>query len=537
MPFFPKQEECGDSILKAYRDDPTLAYVLLLAQMQMGKSGTYWYVIFHMLLDKHFQIENVIVMSGNREVDLYEQVKRDHIEYTNLFIEGNTTLNDIEKTDMRKKALSHIQVVWGAGLAKANAVVKPNTLIVWDESHFAQSENNTPDKFFKRNRLDSLVNGKDAHLDERNIRLLTVSATPFSELVSSQNNHRKVIRLEPGENYCGMETYRGKKAYKPSFPIKEDTMNDMRSLLKQYSELNSYMLIRVSDNKESVQIIRKLCEELSIDFKRYNSKRKDIDLSDLQKAPKKATVILISGMLRMGKVVPKEHVCMVFEAATKNNKRQTDTGLQGLLGRMCGYTNKPTGFDVKLYIEEALIYQIDQYLEQYHSDNGPIVANAMNVRTSKPHKKSIRAYHLVKIPYLSQFLTNKNNPRKMNVKEWVETNFNSIETETPEVKDCLKDLVHSSTKFTGKNADLTVNHGIRNMIDKSNEQCDRIGYSYKTMDDNTLTVVSYPSTETMWLVFHNENEKAIHIDDEENLKESDNELGVVYVLDKCVFKA
>ena len=541
MQVYQTQKECGDSILKSFQDDSTLAHVLLLAQMQMGKSGTYWYVIFHMLFSDIYNIENVIIMSGNREIDLYQQVKKDRITYTDWFIEQKTSLTKKDKKNMRKKALSQIQIIWGPGLAKADAIVKPNTLIVWDESHYAQSENNTPDKFFKRNNLENLVNGTESCLDERNIRLLTVSATPFSELITSRDSHHKLIRLEPGETYCGIETYCKKKAFKSSFEVKEETKDDMRSILKQYSDTNNYMIVRVSDNKQSVHIIRELCEELFIDLKLYNSQKKDIMMSDLQEKPEKATVILISGMLRMGKVVPKDHISMVFEAATKNKKRQSDTGLQGLIGRMCGYTNKPNGFDVKLYVEETIIDQIHEYLDQYHSDTGPILCNAMNVRMFKPHKKSMIAYHLVKIPYLPQFLTRKNNPRKKSVKNWIsnETNLANIETETPEVKDHLKKLLDISMKFTGKNADLTVNNGIRNMIDKSNDQCDRVGYSYKTIEENTVTVVSYPTTDTMWLVFPNKQQDMIQIEEEDSDEESDNshENGSIYVLDKCVFKA
>lgn len=541
-----KQRECGDSILKAFQDDSSLAHVLLLAQMQMGKSGTYWYVIFKMLFNDVFNIENVIIMSGNREVDLYEQVKRDHMEYTKWYIEQEnmspSSLTDEIKKDMYKKSLSRIQIIWGHGLSKDTAVVKPNTLIVWDESHYAQSEDNAPDKFFKRNSLDTLVNGTASTLNERNVRLLTVSATPFSELICFQKGHHKLVRLEPGEAYCGLETYCKKKAFKKSFHVNEESKIDMRSILKQYSEVNKYMLVRVSDNRSSVKIIRDLCKELSIDLKLYNSKKKDIQLKDLNEKPDKATVILISGMLRMGKVVPKEHVSMVFEAATKNKKRQTDTGLQGLIGRMCGYTNKPNGFDVKLYVEEGIIEQVHEYLEQYYSEVGPILSNAMNVRRNKPQKKSINAYHLIKIPYMMQFLTNKKNPRKKEVKEWLSdpTNLNSIETETQEVKEYLKEHIHNSTKFIGKNADLTGNNGIRNMIDKSNDQCDRIGYAYKTLEPNTINIVSYPSTETMWLVF-TDNKTTASVQTEDNEKESENDNMInqfenVYVLDKCIFK-
>jgi hypothetical protein len=144
----------------------------------------------------------------------------------------------------------------------------------------------------------------------------------------------------------------------------------------------------------------------------------------------------------------------------------------------------------------------------------------------------------VKIPYMTQLLTNKKNPRKKDVKEWVSdpTNFDSIETETPEVKEYLKELIDNSTKFTGKNADLTGNNGIRNMIDKSNDQCDRVGYAYKTLEQNTVTVVSYPSTETLWLIFLDKEQEIVQTEEEDDVENGTPDYGNIYVLDKCVFK-
>jgi hypothetical protein len=73
----------------------------------------------------------------------------------------------------------------------------------------------------------------------------------------------------------------------------------------------------------------------------YDSKSKKTggvqDCSIFKQKPTKRTLILINGFLRMGKVLPKEHVFAVIDTSDKSN---TDTLLQGLLGRICGYYSK-----------------------------------------------------------------------------------------------------------------------------------------------------------------------------------------------------
>jgi len=113
-----------------------------------------------------------------------------------------------------------------------------------------------------------------------------------------------------------------------------------------------------------------------------NSTERTITTSDLNKKPKKPTVIILCGMLRMGKVVPKEHIAMVFEEQTKHKTRLVDTGLQGLLGRMCGYPTNKRGFNIDVYLESKIIEHTEAYSEAYDSVSGPLIKPAMNLKSS-----------------------------------------------------------------------------------------------------------------------------------------------------------
>jgi hypothetical protein len=532
------QQTCGDSIIKAFVEEEK-HHVLLLAQMQMGKSGTYWYTILNVMFNKMNGIDNVILMSGNRETELHQQVLIDKKDYVKWFFSQQHIVDmssASELKEMKNKFLKNIQIVWGGQLYKKNkntCEVSDNTLIVWDEAHYAQSENNAPDKFFKHNNLQSLVNGS-APLKKRNILLLTVSATPFSELVVNACEERtlhKVVKLIPDTNYCGLEHYMSNGLINNSFIINEDNMKEFKHILLKHnvSYDPKYVIIRVTDNKKKQNMIRKVCDDLNFSYKYYNSTRKDIDLNDMVTKPTVSTVIIISGMLRMGKVIHKDHISMVFEASTKNCKRKVDTGLQGLLGRVCGYSKSPGGFKIAVYVEESINDKIQEYLVNYDSKNGPYCSNAMNTRPSVPQTKTLSKYNVYELPIEKGFLTEKKNICKPKVIDWLKNNYTTLDM-SDAVSTQFEELINSDKKnFESKNLNMKVNHGLFKLLDNDNH------YSYRNIPDDIYYVLN---TDTqMWLVFKSV-EEVEEVEEVEDNGSVDDEVitGNIYVLQKCVFK-
>ena len=380
---FANQKTCGDEILKTmfgYEDSTEEStslnpVVLLLAQMQMGKSGTYWYVIFEALRNR--KVDQVLIISGNREKDLRTQVQQDKKAYTNQY---------------GKEFNKQITILWGSDLyskRRSITVVPNNTLIVWDEAHFAQSKSNGPYKFFKHNGLEGMLNGtmnlKD--ITDRNIYLLNVSATPFSELYANALQpcpYHEVVRLVPDSSYFGVDFYINDRRLCQSFEVDEYHVSELETLLTRYNTKDNprYMLIRVTNTTKATRLVENICKRLDIVSHRMNSKVRTISIDDLSQKPRKPTVVVLSGMLRMGKVVPKEHLAMVFEAKTPKNTRHIDTGLQGLLGRVCGHTQNPSGFDIDVYIEPNLYNYVVYYVQNYEEEHGPLIKPAMNLKTS-----------------------------------------------------------------------------------------------------------------------------------------------------------
>ena len=88
------------------------------------------------------------------------------------------------------------------------------------------------------------------------------------------------------------------------------------------------MFVYVCNTKDATRLVESVCEKLDIVCHQMNSKISTISIDDLEEKPSKPTVVVLSGMLRMGKVVPKDHIAMVFEAKPAKSNRHTDTGLR-----------------------------------------------------------------------------------------------------------------------------------------------------------------------------------------------------------------
>lgn len=528
------QKVCARNIISAFEKE-SYNHVLLLAQMQMGKSGTYWFVIFNMLFGNS-EIKHILIISGNRETELYKQVDKDKNEYIEWYLNQKYILKSCSKTQietMRKIIKKRIRIIWGSCLGKSNYSIQSNTLIVWDESHFAQSINNKPFDFFKKNEILYIADGSDCE-NKRNILLLTVSATPFSELVLNIDKTTcKTVKLEPGENYYGINHYRTNNVIKPAFIICEDTKENLKNILRKYKNDNKYAIIRVN-NKYSMKIVKSICYELDIIYKVYNSKIKEILIEQLSIVPDKLTVVVISGMLRMGKVVPKGNICMVFESSTKNNSRKADTGLQGLLGRMCGYTPIIGGFNVTIYIEESLIFQVDEYIKNYNTKDGPITTKAMNVYLSVPIKRQPYLYNILQLPIedCDEYITEKGSIKTTAVIEWLDKNIDEIKLNDSDIMCQLKNLVNSGDIiYHSKNTDKLSNNVFRNLVENISSSNKDI--MYRLLEKTEIYLIKYSSIKKsqIWLIFK-DNEELDLIEQED----IGSYTGDIYISNKCIFK-
>lgn len=333
--FYETQTVTATKILDAFAANKR--QVLLSAQMQSGKSGVFLFVACRMLTDRI--VGRVVIICGSNETELHKQMNSNWNRAVRKFV----VMIGLRGDDAEDKitALSgRVQIIKSTGadgLARAE-LIKENTLLIWDESHFAQKTDNLPYKFIQDSELSvSGTAASDAKWQSKNCYFLSVSATPFAEFCDTHNKEfvkmvtRTVVYHEPdAEHYRGVKFYKENGVIRSSFSLKTEGLR-FRTILRRFAESSKYALVRSRNLTE----LKALCEAEGVRFQEYTSTRADLSgIDELDRAPISFTVIGLKGMCRMGKEVPKRNIAFVFEEAKAS---KSDCILQSFLGRMCGH--------------------------------------------------------------------------------------------------------------------------------------------------------------------------------------------------------
>ena len=360
--FSKQQLEAANEIVTFFAQVP-VHWVVLRAQMQSGKTNTFLFVAAEMLRTR--KVKKVIIICGNGEKELklqLEAAKRDFKDKYDEHLEVELGKSRRERNEIRDliNLDNNIQIRCGADLDKKNdRLIGPmkDTLLIWEESHYAAGQTNRPNQFLER--MGILADGNPMNLEGKEINnyVLSVSATPFAEVsdVHHQSQHKQIVDLQPGDGYRGVSYYLEKIISFTFWWI------ILPVILRKYTAEGGsakYALIRVNGDDDLIKA-RKIAEENGWAHKTYDAenvalgkKKRDptlmLSLSELANAPLQNTIIFIRGMCRMGKVVPKQHLRFVMETA---RKPKTDTALQGLLGRVCGYNE----FEIDVYLNSSIV--------------------------------------------------------------------------------------------------------------------------------------------------------------------------------------
>jgi len=363
--------------------EASIFWVHLFAEMQSGKTDTYLLIACEMYRLK--LIENAVIICGSTDLLL----KKELTEKKNYFI--NTTFNHYLEDQLKmsrddrdvliEKLNKNVRIIWGTNLK--NVVLNPEkTLVIIEESHFAQSKNMMVDKFLKTAGI--CANGDYETLQKKETYVISVSATGFSEISDMKHNqadafNKGLVRLEPGKGYFGVSQMykRGQiKSFKDPLKALEQACS------KNYGK-KGYGLFRMKNKDiKKAELIAKVH---GYKVKYFDSEKRDdgtfvTSLDELANAPDEPTVIFLKDKCRMGKEVPKQHIVFCIETAVST---KTDTLLQGLLGRMCGYFVH----DIDIYIHESILKskEIETYIS--FCEGGSIIpSKAMNLKAATVRK-------------------------------------------------------------------------------------------------------------------------------------------------------
>ena len=357
--FHPNQEATAEEIIGLIMVFQTMCMVLL-AQMQSGKTGTYLKVALDSVKNGH--IDHVLIISGSRDTSLRGQTNQDLVDAINSYCTFIHEGEECIRSSLKKKLTENIRVFWSQDLHKITEI-EDNTLIIHDESHAAQSKDNVPyRKFYIKHKLEKVLYGDDSQLRERKIRLLNVSATPFSELICNEKvkkdfltdeersiigemplTEKSIIFGKPGDSFKGVSHFlRNGCIHFESERIHEGSYDHIQRTLRKSKYTNKYCIVRTRCAEKNEHLMRTIARVTGCEYIPVFASNPGDDASKaldfLKCEPASKTLVHICGKARMGQVLDKTHVSMVYEQADNPN---TDTILQGLLGRMCGYYNTP----------------------------------------------------------------------------------------------------------------------------------------------------------------------------------------------------
>lgn len=355
-------------------------FCLLLAQMQSGKTGVFYFVAFEMLRNK--VVEGVDILCGSSDIQLRNQHRLDNPEMQDIYDKyqmyllelKDMSLNKVQ--DIIKDIKSRIRVLFGVEMTKATEEGPyENRLIIHDESHYAQSKNNRPSKFLEKRGVSA--NGSPGILHKNNIYYLSVSATPVSELsdLFHQRQRKFVVRMLPGAGYQSVQNYleqgniHGYDTWEHGF---------QNAIAKTRVNNNTgYGIVRISEKfKNDAQTYLRNTGYDIVHYDANHTRNKHIN-DILRTLPVRPTIIFIKGMLRMGERIVKDHILFCLESS---HGSKTDTLMQSLLGRCCGYH---TNDRIQFYFDNQFLTsgEIERFIAM-SDDNDIIPYKAMNMKST-----------------------------------------------------------------------------------------------------------------------------------------------------------
>lgn len=399
MAFHQQQRDSGYQIINKFTQEQP--FTILLAQMQSGKTGTYLFTALEMV--RIGLVKNVYIICGSSDTSLRAQAKDDLSKAFKVFRKETKDSGDSEGSEALADAMleGNIGVYFSQDLNKLKEI-QDESLIIHEESHMAQSKNNIPFKrFYQKNNLEKALMGDFTTLKEKRCYILGVSATPFSEIVANKKvetsdwtseessllngvelSPKNFYFMKPGSGYIGVTELLKEGSIKfEAENIKVSDCAHFAGILRKNSAKyhQKYIVVRTLCAEKESDMIQAIASSTGCGYVPVfgGSELGNLDFMKIQ--PLKTTVVHICGKCRMGQVVPKQYIAMVYEQSKNPN---ADTILQGLLGRMCGYRSQGSHTDVEIYISNKAEILVDKYSKAWQEgimDELSTITKAMNL--------------------------------------------------------------------------------------------------------------------------------------------------------------
>lgn len=383
------QIEASKEIMMKFKNG--INWCILLAQPQVGKTGVMTQI------NRQLYDPDVLKMCGLNDYGLVILCGMSSTELRNQTMQRLNTGDGEKYTEVLfnkqiQKKLKHkkyIKKYWNG-----------KYIIMIDESHYGQDINSSIDKFLlrilfshdKKNEItiDDLINYKK--WDNKRVKIVSVSASPFSELENycKHNNSIGKVILKPGNMYYGIENFLNDK--KVRNPINFSYSEKCTDFFKQFERdihQKKFILIRLPNILKSrmdvIGNIKKIGRSFvpKLKFWSYDSGQlnaEDVKYIDklnekLLHEPKYPTVIFILGKLRAGYTLETKNISIVHDNYVSTPK--CDVVIQSLSGRCCGYDKNN---NLKIFCD---IESIKKYIEFVKSNFEKVPNTGKNLTGNK----------------------------------------------------------------------------------------------------------------------------------------------------------
>ena len=370
-------------------------HVCVVASMQAGKTGTCNSVINIINTSKLYKtmaIKKYMFITGMNDCGLKEQT---YIRLKEQVIGASDDNIYIGKRSKKNLSENKYFVLKNSDLLSYEGNID-NALIFIDESHYGSNEKNILTKFLVKHGID----WKDTNeLIKRNIYIVSISATPFDELVSDTVNCKKTIELNTDDNYVGVTEYLKNDLIfdTEKHDITEDGRNfdlimDAHHRMLDNDE-DGAIIIRTRNTETIIEnqyvqthfdVFEMTSSGTKIEYAKFNhmlnvmyennvsyKKRKEALAKfgvEVESPTTKPLIVIIKGAFRAGITIDsrfKDMIYMVYDSSVK-----ADTTAQALLGRMCGYrSSKDKITNTYFYINKNHANMYSQWEGDFQNKN------------------------------------------------------------------------------------------------------------------------------------------------------------------------
>ena len=370
-------------------------HVCVVASMQAGKTGTCNSVINIINTSKLYKtmaIKKYMFITGMNDCGLKEQT---YIRLKEQVMGASDDNIYIGKRSKKNLSENKYFVLKNSDLLSYEGNID-NTLIFIDESHYGSNEKNILTKFLVKHGID----WKDTNeLIKRNIYIVSISATPFDELVSDTVNCKKTIELNTDDNYVGVTEYLKNDLI---FDTEKNDITEDGRIFDLIMDAHHRMLDNDEDgaiiirtrNTETIienqyvqthfDVFEMTSSGTKIEYAKFNhmlnvmyennvsyKKRKEALAKfgvEVESPTTKPLIVIIKGAFRAGITIDsrfKDMIYMVYDSSVK-----ADTTAQALLGRMCGYrSSKDKITNTYFYINKNHANMYSQWEGDFQNKN------------------------------------------------------------------------------------------------------------------------------------------------------------------------